>query len=145
MTMKKILSLIVAVTMLLSVTAVAFAEEAEVKTLTGKEYGTDYTSLYEQFGKGITIEDVYEDESTGLCYIEVDGDGYITLNPPGLTIAQRIATRHRLLTRFLVALGVSEETASADACKMEHDLSDETFEKILQHAQRYGAGGEQSR
>ena len=76
MTMKKILSLIVAVAMLLSVTAVAFAEEAEVKTLTGKDYGTDYTSLYEQFGKGITIEDVYEDESTGLCYIEVDGEEY---------------------------------------------------------------------
>ena len=78
-------------------------------------------------------------------YIEVDGDGYITLNPPGLTIAQRIATRHRLLTRFLMALGVSEQTASADACKMEHDLSDETFEKILQHAQRYGAVEEQPR
>ena len=69
-------------------------------------------------------------------YIDVDADGYITLNPPGLTIAQRIVTRHRLLTRFLVALGVNEETASADACKMEHDLSDETFEKILEHAKR---------
>ncbi|MGN1249890.1 MAG: metal-dependent transcriptional regulator [Candidatus Spyradocola sp.] len=70
-------------------------------------------------------------------YIDVDGDGYITLNPPGLAIAQRIVNRHRLLTRFLVALGVSEQTASADACKMEHDLSDETFEKILEHAKRY--------
>ena len=71
-------------------------------------------------------------------YIEMDGDGFITLLPPGEEIAQRIYSRHKLLTRFLMLLGVSEETASADACKMEHDLSDETFEKIRAHAQRHG-------
>ena len=71
-------------------------------------------------------------------YIEMDGDGFITLLPPGEEIAQRIYSRHKLLTRFLMLLGVSEETASADACKMEHDLSDETFEKISAHAQRHG-------
>lgn len=71
-------------------------------------------------------------------YIEMDGDGFITLLPPGEEIAQRIYSRHKLLTRFLILLGVSEETASADACKMEHDLSDETFEKIRAHAQRHG-------
>ena len=71
-------------------------------------------------------------------YIEMDGDGHITLLPPGEEIAQRIYQRHKLLTRFLMLLGVSEETASADACKMEHDLSDETFEKIRAHAQRHG-------
>lgn len=69
-------------------------------------------------------------------YIEMDGDGFITLLPPGEEIAQRIYNRHKLLTRFLTALGVSEETAAADACKMEHDLSDETFEKIVAHAKR---------
>ena len=67
-------------------------------------------------------------------YIEMDGDGYITLLPPGEEIAQRIYGRHKLLTRFLVSLGVSEEPAAADACKMEHDLSDESFEKIKAHA-----------
>ena len=67
-------------------------------------------------------------------YIEMDGDGYITLLPPGEEIAQRIYGRHKLLTRFLVSLGVSEEVAAADACKMEHDLSDESFEKIKAHA-----------
>ena len=67
-------------------------------------------------------------------YIEMDGDGYITLLPPGEEIAQRIYGRHKLLTRFLVSLGVSEEAAAADACKMEHDLSDESFEKIKAHA-----------
>lgn len=64
-------------------------------------------------------------------YIEMDGDGYITLLPPGEEIAQRIYGRHKLLTRFLVSLGVSEEAAAAAACKMEHDLSDESFEKIM--------------
>lgn len=69
-------------------------------------------------------------------YVEIDGEGFITLLPPGQEIAQRIYTRHRLLTRFLTHLGVSEEVAAADACKIEHDLSEETFQKILEHAQR---------
>jgi len=63
-------------------------------------------------------------------YIEMDVDGYITLLPPGEEIAQRIYDRHKLLTRFLIQLGVSEGAAAADACKMEHDLSDETFAAI---------------
>ena len=67
-------------------------------------------------------------------YIEMDADGFITLLPPGEAIAQRIYTRHKLLTQFLIRLGVSEETAAADACKIEHDLSDETFERIKAHA-----------
>lgn len=71
-------------------------------------------------------------------YIEMDGDGYIALLPPGEEIAQRIYNRHKLLTHFLMSLGVSEETAAADACKMEHDLSDESFEKIKAHAREHG-------
>lgn len=73
-------------------------------------------------------------------YIEMDADGFITLLPPGEEIAQRIYGRHKLLTQFLMALGVSEEAAAADACKMEHDLSDETFEKIKAHARERGTG-----
>ena len=73
-------------------------------------------------------------------YIEMDADGFIPLLPPGEEIAQRIYGRHKLLTRFLMALGVSEEAAAADACKMEHDLSDETFEKIKAHVREHGAG-----
>ena len=72
-------------------------------------------------------------------YIDVDAEGFITLKPSGQRIAQRIYNRHDLLTRFLVALGVSRETAAADACKIEHDLSDETFEKIKAHALRGSA------
>ena len=64
-------------------------------------------------------------------YIEMDADGYITLLPPGLEIAQSIYTRHQVLTKFLEYLGVSKENAEADACKIEHDISSESFEKIL--------------
>lgn len=71
-------------------------------------------------------------------YIGMDSDGHITLLPPGEEIAQRIYDRHKLLTRFLVSLGVSEETAAADACKMEHDLSDESFACIKAHACGHG-------
>ena len=67
-------------------------------------------------------------------YIEMDADGFLTLLPPGEEIAQRIYTRHKLLTQFLIRLGVSPEVAAADACKIEHDLSDESFEKSARHA-----------
>ena len=67
-------------------------------------------------------------------YIHMDADGFITLLPEGQEIANRIYTRHRLLTQFFIRLGVSEEVAAADACKIEHDLSEETFEKIKAHA-----------
>ena len=67
-------------------------------------------------------------------YIDMDEEGFITLNPSGKAIAERIYARHRWLTKFLVTLGVSEKTAAIDACKMEHDLSDETFECIKAHA-----------
>ena len=65
-------------------------------------------------------------------YIEVDAEGFIPLTPAG----HKIAARHKLLTEFFVRLGVSQETAAADACKVEHDLSEETFEKLLLHAQK---------
>ena len=60
----------------------------------------------------------------------MDADGLISLLPPGEEIAQRIYTRHRILTKVLIQLGVSPETAAADACKMEHDLSEESFSRI---------------
>ena len=66
-------------------------------------------------------------------HILVDKDGYITLTESGRAVAERIYERHTLLSRMLVKLGVSEETAAEDACKMEHILSDETFEAIKRH------------
>ena len=63
-------------------------------------------------------------------YIEMDADGHISLTPSGLAIAEKIYERHQTLAKILMALGVSEKTAFADACKIEHDISDETFDKI---------------
>ena len=63
-------------------------------------------------------------------YIEMDVDGYITLLPSGEAIATRIYERHQILTQFLVQLGVSPEIAVGDACIIEHDISDESYEKI---------------
>ena len=69
-------------------------------------------------------------------YIQMDADGAIILLPEGEKIAQRIYERHRLLTNFFIHLGVAPEVAAADACKVEHDLSAETFEKIKEFAQK---------
>ena len=65
-------------------------------------------------------------------YISMEPDGRITLNESGLAIANRIYDRHKTITRFFILLGVSEDVATEDACKVEHDISDETFEKIRQ-------------
>ena len=70
-------------------------------------------------------------------YIEMAQDGYITLTESGQQVAERIYGRHQALTSFFVALGVSKETAAADACKVEHDLSEETFQKLCQHAEQH--------
>ena len=67
-------------------------------------------------------------------YIRVDREGYITLTSSGRQIAEKIYERHTMLTEFLIRLGVDEKTAAADACRMEHSMSDETFEAIKRHA-----------
>lgn len=64
----------------------------------------------------------------------VNEDNHIFLTPQGLEIATRIYERHTLLSQLLISLGVSKETALHDACKIEHDLSAETFEAIKRHA-----------
>ena len=66
-------------------------------------------------------------------YLTMDPNGAITLTQAGLEIAQRMYTRHKLLKNFLIRLGVDEETASEDACKIEHDLSEQTFGAICRH------------
>ena len=60
-------------------------------------------------------------------FIVMDKDGGITLTDAGREIAEKIYERHTILTKLLVMLGVSEETAAADACKLEHAISDESF------------------
>ena len=63
-----------------------------------------------------------------------DGEGNLTLLEPGRAIAERIYSRHRLLTHFFVQLGVDEAIAAEDACKAEHILSEQTLEKIREYA-----------
>lgn len=63
-------------------------------------------------------------------YISIDSDQNITLKEKGRLIAERIYERHQVLTNILESIGVSKETATADACKIEHDISEETFEAI---------------
>lgn len=63
-------------------------------------------------------------------YVLSDKSGYLTLTDEGRAIAEKIFERHRVITEVLVAIGVSPETASDDACKIEHHISDESFEAI---------------
>ena len=67
-------------------------------------------------------------------YIVMDKDGAITLTDSGREIAEKIFERHTILSKLLIRLGVSEETAAADACKMEHAISDESFQAIKRFA-----------
>lgn len=69
-------------------------------------------------------------------YIVIDDNGYITLTKSGKEIAEKIYERHVILTDWFVSLGVNKETARKDACKIEHDLSDETFEAIKKRLQK---------
>ena len=69
-------------------------------------------------------------------YLLMDKDGYLTLTESGLDVAKKIYERHTLLSKFLVRLGVDEKTATEDACKMEHDISDESFSAIKEHVRR---------
>ncbi len=66
-------------------------------------------------------------------YIEVMGDGHIALLEKGKIIAEKLYERHTVLTNAIVALGVSEEIAAEDACKIEHIISEETFDAIKKH------------
>ena len=70
-------------------------------------------------------------------YISLDPAGMIVLEPNGLEIAERMYERHKLLTELFIGLGVSPEIAREDACKIEHDLNEETFDAIRRHAQEY--------
>ena len=70
-------------------------------------------------------------------YINVDSDGSITLTEKGQEIAQRMYERHQIIAKALMSLGVDETTAYEDSCKIEHDISDLSFEKIKKHLEKY--------
>lgn len=69
-------------------------------------------------------------------YINVDKDGYITLTDEGNAVAKKIFERHTVISGILVSLGVDEKTAAEDACKIEHVISDESFEAIKKYADK---------
>jgi Mn-dependent DtxR family transcriptional regulator len=67
------------------------------------------------------------------AYITVDKDGYIILTEAGRRVAEKIYERHTVLSQMLMRLGVSEKTAMEDACRLEHAISDESFDAIKKH------------
>ena len=69
-------------------------------------------------------------------YLLMDKDGFLTLTESGKEIAKKIFERHTVLSKMLTMLGVSKETAAEDACKIEHVISDETFQAIKAHLER---------
>ena len=73
-------------------------------------------------------------------YIEIDSLGHITLTDSGRKTAERIYERHRILSEILIRLGVDEKTATEDACKMEHYISDMSFAAIKEHLRTHPEG-----
>lgn len=69
-------------------------------------------------------------------YVLMDCNGFITLTEKGEKIAQRVYTRHKVLSNYLISLGVSEQTALADACRIEHIISQESFDCISSHVKK---------
>lgn len=70
-------------------------------------------------------------------YVTVDEKGYITLTSEGKSVAEKMFERHTILTDFLVRLGVDKDIASEDACKIEHHISEESFEAIKKHVNAF--------
>ena len=75
-------------------------------------------------------------------HITMDKDGLITLTESGMAVASKMLDRHRTLTAFLIDLGVDAKTAEEDACKIEHDLSQQTYEAICAHAKQNAKQGQ---
>ena len=80
----------------------------------------------------VAMKRLREDE-----YIIMDADGIITLTDKGKEIASMVYERHQLIAKILIALGVSEDTAYEDSCKIEHDLSQESFKKIKEYYEKH--------
>ena len=74
-------------------------------------------------------------------YITTDEDGRLSLTEKGTEIAERVYERHQVIAKALMAIGVDEKTAYEDSCKIEHDISDMSFNKIKEHIEKYSKGG----
>ena len=109
-----------------------YLETILVLSKTGKPVRSIDVSEYMGFSKPSVSRAIGLLKSGG--YVTVDKEGHLSLTEEGRVVAENIYEKHILLTQFLIRLGVSEETASEDACKMEHIISDESFEAIKRHA-----------
>lgn len=110
-----------------------------------EDYLESILMLREQLGKVRSIDIVYKlgysKPSISIAMkklrekglINMDSDGYITLTDEGAKIARHTYTRHKVLTNFFESIGVGHKNAEADACKIEHDISDETFRRLKDH------------
>lgn len=110
-----------------------------------EDYLESILMLREQLGKVRSIDIVYKlgysKPSISIAMkklrekglINMDPDGYITLTDEGAKIARHTYTRHKVLTNFFESIGVGHKNAEADACKIEHDISDETFRRLKDH------------
>ena len=67
-------------------------------------------------------------------FVTVDENGYLSLTESGSAVARKIYERHKFLTQFLISIGVSEETSAEDACRVEHYISDETFDALKNYS-----------
>lgn len=117
-----------------------------------EDYLESILVLQEQIGQVRSIDIVnklgYSKPSVSIAmkklresgYISMAGDGTITLNESGMEIAAQVYSRHKTITRLFTMLGVSQEQAAEDACKVEHDLSAETFDCIRDFVERETAG-----
>lgn len=76
--------------------------------------------------------------------VKVDGDNHITLTDAGKYVAEHVYDRHRTLSSFFMYLGVGKDQAAEDACRVEHDLSDETFALLKEHFRRITAESEKN-
>ena len=70
-------------------------------------------------------------------YVTMDNDGSINLTQKGMEIAERVYERHEVIAKALMALGIDEEVAYEDSCKIEHDISQQTFDKIKEHLKKH--------
>lgn len=70
-------------------------------------------------------------------YVTMDNDGSINLTQKGMEIAEKVYERHEVIAKALIALGIDEEVAYEDSCKIEHDISQQTFEKIKEHLKKH--------
>ena len=71
-------------------------------------------------------------------YITMDSDNFITITDDGMKIAEKIYDRHKTLGNLFIMLGVDEKTAFEDACRVEHDISEDTFNALCRHLEKYG-------